>query len=196
MLPVGAGEQRATGCLKMWRNEIMAEKYRSVNGAWPEGTNDGRSLKPTPQEALAGARRLYRIAMGRPFRGKMTLTSGRNRTWIRRGVFKVNPDEDGTRFHQEPDGERRKGGGWHEIVHAISHYAARKLYDEAHGPRHAFIERELIKAVCNKGWLDGKLKRPETIKPKPDLKAIKHQRVQERLAVWERKKKRAETALK
>lgn len=167
----------------------MAERYQSVNGAWPDGTREGRDLKPTPKEALSGARRLYRIAFGRPFRGRMKLTSGRRYTYIRNGVFYVNPDQ--ATFDE-------LGGGWHEIVHGISHFASARLYPKAggHGPQHAFIERELIKAVTTKGWLEGKLKRPDKPKAEVDTKAVRRQRVLERMDAWERKRKRAETALR
>ena len=157
-------------------------KYQSVNSAWPEGTNEGRSLKPTPQEALSAAKRLYRIAMKKPFRGEMKLTSGRRYTWIRNGVFYVNPDY--------------RGGGWHEIVHLISHYACHRLFPNAkgHGVQHAFLERELIAEVIKRGWLDGKLKRPE--KAKADPIGAKAARIESRLKAWTAKQKRAATAIK
>lgn len=162
----------------------MAQKYQSVNGAWPEGTHDGRDLKPTPQEALAGAKRLYRKAFGRPFKGKLKLTSGRRYTWIRSGVLYVNPDY--------------RGGGWHEIVHAISHYAARRLHPRAkpHGPQHAWIERELITYVVKSGWLEGRLKRPEKPPKVVDVRLVRYQRTLAKIKAWERKAKRAETALR
>lgn len=158
--------------------------YESVNGAWPAGTNDGRDLKPTPQEAIAGFRRLYRIAFGRPYRGKIILASGNRRTWYGgpgRSV-RVNPDE--------------RGGGWHEIVHSVSHMASRYHYRENHGYRHAFIERELIKAVVERGWLDGKLKREPKIKPPVDRKAAALAITLTAIKRWEAKKRRAETALR
>jgi hypothetical protein len=157
--------------------------YESVNGAWPEGTNDGRDIVPTPQEALAGARRLYRKAFGRPFKGKMKLTSGRRYTYIRCGIFYVNPNQNGD-------------GGWHEIVHGISHYATARLHPRApgHGAQHAWIERELISYVVQSGWLDGKLRRPE--KAKPDPISQRHERVLAGIRRWEQKKRRAENALK
>jgi hypothetical protein len=181
---------RAAGLFETVNQEKlnMTERYQSVNGAWPEGTNDGRDIKPTPQEALAGAKRLYRIAMGRPFRGKIQLTSGRRYTYIRRGVFYVNPDQR----------TWKGGGGWHEIVHGISHYASARLYPNAsgHGHQHAFTEKQLIECVVNKGWLDGKLKRPDKPKAKLDVKAVRYQRVLKRMERWEAKRKRAEQALK
>ena len=158
-------------------------KYQSVNGRWPEGTNDGRDLKPTPQEAVAGAKRLYRIAMGRPWKGPVKLTSGNRYTYPRSGVLYVNPDW--------------RNGGWHEIVHLISHYAAYRLHKEAHGPRHAFIERELITAVVSKGWLEGKLvRKARPPKAKPDAADARLQRLRERLVGWQRRHKRAATAIR
>lgn len=70
---------------------MTAKQYISVNGKWPEGTNDGRTLIPTDQEALSAAKRLYRRAMGKPFTGKFELTTGNRYTWIRNHVFLCQP---------------------------------------------------------------------------------------------------------
>lgn len=155
--------------------------YQGVNRSWPEGTNDGRDLKPTPQEALSAAKRLYRFALKKPFKGKMKLTSGNRYTWIRSGVFYVNPDLNGT-------------GGWHELVHLISHQMAQRIYPNApsHGDRHAFVEREMINYVVSSGWLDGKLKSKVRPKAAPDPIAP----IDIKIKRWETKRKRAETALK
>jgi hypothetical protein len=159
-------------------------KYESVNGAWPAGTRDGRDLKPTPQEAIAGFRRLFRKAFGRPYRGKLILTSGSRRTWYgsKPRTIRVNPDE--------------RGGGWHEIVHSVSHMASRELYREGHGPRHAFIERELIKLVVDGGWLEGKLRRDP--KPAAEINPVQTRRnaTLASIARWTTKAKRADTALR
>jgi hypothetical protein len=175
-------------------------KYSSVNGQWPEGTRDGRDLKPTPKEALAAAKRLYRVGFKRHFRGKMKLTSGNRRTWIRSGVFYVNPDLGaGTIDYRSRGGviiDRGSGGGWHELVHDISHYVTRRLYGDAHGFRHAFIEKEMIKAVVEGGWLEGKLIRPTKPKPPVDEKALKLQRTLASIKRWRAKEKRAQTALR
>lgn len=157
-------------------------KYDSVNGQWPEGTDCGRGIKPSPQEAMAGAKRLYRVAMKRPFRGKVKLTSGRRDTRIRRHVLYVNPDW--------------RGGGWHEIVHSISHHASYHHFRENHGPRHAFIERELTRYVVEHGWLEGKLKREPKAKPDLDIRALRRDRIIARIKKWEARRKRADTALK
>jgi hypothetical protein len=160
-------------------------KYHSVNSRWPAGTNDGMDLKPEPEEAMRAARRLYRFVFKRPFRGKMKLTSGNRRTYIRQGVFYVNPD-----CHC---------GGWHEIVHDISHYASVRLFPNApgHGHQHAFIERELVKYVVENGFLDGKLKRPARAAPTPsDRRQARVDRLDERIARWDSKLRRAQNALR
>lgn len=159
-------------------------KYENVNGKWPVGTNEGRDLIPTNQEAITGAKRLWRKAFGKAFKGKVQITSGRRYTWVRNHVLYVNPNQ-----------KTWKGnGGWHEIVHGISHIASQRLWKENHGPRHAFIERELIEYVVNNGFLDGKLKRE--IKAKPDKREIRYSNVVTRIARWETKLKRAQTALR
>jgi len=164
-------------------------KYDSVNSQWPEGTNEGRDLKPTPQEAMAAARRLYRLGFGKPFKGKIVLTSGNRATWIRGNVLYVNPDQ--------RQWWCSTGGGWHEIVHGMSHYVAARLHGSAHDHRHAWIERTMIEHVVKSGWLDGKLRRPE--KPKPtadDKRRAKLDGIERRLASWRTKRKRAETAIR
>lgn len=158
-------------------------KYHAVNSQWQAGTNEGRTVKPTPKEAMAGAKRLYRVAMGKPWRGRVEITSGRRHTSIRSGVLYVNPDQ-------------TWDGGWHGIVHSISHHASWRLYRENHGPRHAFIEKELIAYAVRSGFLDGKLRRPVKEKPAADPKAARHASVLARIEAWERKMKRAETALR
>jgi hypothetical protein len=74
------------------KGKMMVEKYHGVNSQWPEGSNQGRNLKPTPQEAMAGARRLYRLVFKKPFKGEIKLTSGRRYTFIRRGVMYRTPE--------------------------------------------------------------------------------------------------------
>ncbi len=161
-------------------------RYGTVNGAWPDGTNEGRNVKPTPQEALSGFRRLYRVAFGRPYRGRLVLTSGNRATWYgsQSRTIRVNPDED--------------GGGWHEIVHSVSHMASRALYKENHGPRHAWIERQLIHHAVSSGWLDGKLKRPEkppAVTDRATLIRRKLESIAAKSKRWQTKAKRAKTAL-
>lgn len=142
---------------------MKTPKYVSVNNQWPEGTREGRDLKPTSQEAMTAARRLYRFAMKKPFAGKVVLTSGNRYTWIRRGVLYVNPDLGGGDPVCFVDGvPQPRGGGWHELVHLMSHLCANRLFPHAkgHGHQHESLERDMIAHVVESGWLEGKLKRP------------------------------------
>lgn len=157
--------------------------YEQVNSMWPANTNDGRDLKPTPQEALSAARRLYRFAFKKAWRGPIKLTSGNRYSYIHRGTLYVNPDWRGR-------------GGWHELVHLLSHSFSQRLNPSAggHGYQHAFLEREMIAHVVGSGWLEGKLRRPD---PKPvDRRAERRASLEARIASWERKQRRAENALR
>lgn len=157
------------------------EKYHAVNEQWPEGTNHGCDLKPTPQEAMSAAKRLYRFALKKPFRGKIKLTSGRRYTWIRNHVLYVNPD--------------CRGKGWHELVHDLSHYCSWRLYPNAkgHGHQHMFLEKDMIAYVVKSGWLDGKLRpKPSKAKAKPDASA----KLDAAAKRWTTKLRRATTALR
>jgi hypothetical protein len=150
------------------------QRYVKVNGSWPT------TLPPmTGQEAKSAAKRLYRLAMGRPFKGPIRVASGNRHTWLRYGEMIVNPDQ-----------------GWDRFVHDLSHYFFRRLHPalRPHDWRHAHLERQLIETVVSKGWLKGKLRREP--KPKPDIRLVRHQRVLVRIKAWERKLKRAQTALR
>lgn len=155
--------------------------YERVNGAWPEGTRDGRELKLTPQEAISAVRRLWYFGTKHRWRGKIIATSGNRRGGWRRGVWYINPD--------------RWGGGWHEVVHHVSHMCAYRVHPnlKAHSTQHAFLEKRMIEYVVRSGWLEGKLKREA---PEKSRKPSKHDRVVASIKRWEAKRKRAETALK
>jgi hypothetical protein len=156
-------------------------KYASVNGAWPA------DLPPiSDQEAMIAARRLYRMAFKRTFRGQVKITSGRRYNYIRNGVMYVNPG--GHHF-----------GGWRDLVHDLSHYAHRRLHPNhlPHSHSHAWIEREMIEHVVKSGWLEGKLKRVAK-KPPPtadERTAARLVNLDDRIRRWETKRRRAETAL-
>lgn len=159
--------------------------YESVNSLWPAGTREGRDLKPTPEEACAAVRKLWRFATRKGCPYRVAATSGRRRGGIHGGVLYVNPDR----------------GGWHEVVHMVSHYVAWRLHpgSKAHDRkgRHAFIEREMVRHVVESGWLDGKLKRPERpAKPKPDARELRYRRTLAGIKRWEAKARRAKNALR
>lgn len=165
--------------------------YGEVNGLWPEGPLP----VPSGAEAIAGARLLIRE--GFRFHGKdkrwimqkrqFKLTSGnRRRTWPRNGVWYVNPDE-----------KYDHGGGWRAIIHNISHYVHWRVMPHMGGHEfHSMTEAHLIRFALERGFLEGRLKRPEKEKPPRDRKAERHAAAVLRLKRWETKAKRADTAIK
>jgi hypothetical protein len=152
----------------------VKRRYDTVNATWP---TDLPTL--TPREAITAAKRLYRFGMKRPFRGKVKLTSGNRYTWPRGGVLYVNPDR-----------------GWPHLVHMISHLVHRRTHADKrpHDFRHEFLEGEMVRHVVKSGWLTGKLRRPE--KAKPQVRQVRYDRILARLSSWERKAKRAATAIR
>jgi hypothetical protein len=166
------------------------QKYDSVNGAWPEGSNDGRDLKPTPQEAVAAAKRLYRLVMGKPFTKPVKATSGNRRTGTRSGTLYVNPNLGVPHWPQ----------GWHGLVHDLSHHCHDRLHPR-HKPHdgrgtHAWIERQMIQHVVRSGWLEGKLKREPKPKLERPIQDIRRARVLASIKRWQGKLKRAQSALR
>jgi hypothetical protein len=144
---------------------------------------------PSDKEAIAGAKRLYRRAMGRPFRGKVVATSGNRYTWIRRGVMHVNPNR---RWgHPQP--------GWPDIVHLLAHYchSRRRPNDRPHSRHELDLEGDLTRYVVKHGFHEGKLLRPvKPAKPKPDRQTVAYQRSVAALKRWNTKMKRAQTGVR
>lgn len=151
-------------------------RTRRDPGLWDKMVNDrfgGEQPVLSGEESIAAAKKLYRHAMGKSWRGKWALTSGRRHTWPRYGTFYVNPNRD-----------RWGDSGLRDIIHAISHYAHRQLhpYDKPHSIRQARLEGKLAKfAVDRNCWQDGKLKpkpAPEPVaKVKPDKVQARYQRL-------------------
>lgn len=168
------------------------EWYARVNASWPE-----QVPALTADEAVAAAKKLYRFAHGRSWKGKVVVTSGRNHT--RMGYA-------GRRRHQF-DGTARPYAiivnprdGWHELVHHLSHWWG----PHGHNAKHARYEMRMIKEVVRRGWLEGALKREPEPEPAPIpaeeakalARAMKVERTDAAIERWERKKRRAENALK
>ncbi len=156
--------------------------YERVNASWPQG-----QLPPlTAAEAITAAKRLYRFVKREPWRGPVRVTSGNRGSgfgWephpqkpgYSRRVLVVNPEQT-----------------WRAFVHYLSH----DFHRGAHGREHAIVERRMIKEVVRRGWLEGKLKRPEKPKVKVDLPALRYKRVLAHIARWEKIEKKARTRLR
>jgi len=148
---------------------------------------DGQSPILSPEASVKAAKRLYRKAMGDPWRGPVKVTSGNRQTWVRRGTLIVNPDQ-----HNRPN------RGLREIIHAISHYAHARLHpnDAPHSRRQAQLEGRLATHAVKSGWLDeGALEpKPRGAKepgPKPDIVGQRYQRIANREAKWAAKLEQA-----
>lgn len=165
---------------------VSAEEWnRLVNSKWPDDLPI-----PTDQEAITGAKRLYRRAMGRPFRGKVVATSGNRYTWVRRGVMSVNPNR---RRAWRPK------AGWPDIVHLLAHYCHARLHpnDRPHSHKELDLESDLTRYALAQGFHLGRLRsKPRPAKPTPDRKTAGLQAAQAGLKRWETKAKRADTAIK
>jgi hypothetical protein len=159
-----------------------AEWNRLVNNKWPDVVP-----KPSAQEAILGARMLYRKFLGKKAPLKVIVTSGNRYTWVRYGTLYVNPDHG--------------WNGFRGIIHLLAHYAHRRVHP---GKRpHHYTELELEKEMTNfaieKGFHLGKLKRELKPKVQPTkLEKAQAKAAKARLAIkeWEAKRKRADAALR
>lgn len=142
----------------------------------------------TADEAVAAARRLYRFALGRTFTGKVIVTTG-NRRAFRLGwegntrAIYVNPTQ-----------------GWRDFVHGASHWLDFEANGRSrHDTHHARFEAKLVREVIRRGWLDGKLRdtarAPKAAPTLDDKRRAKLARIEAAVDRWERKAKRAKTAL-
>ncbi|MBO0736287.1 MAG: hypothetical protein J2P48_06925 [Alphaproteobacteria bacterium] len=153
------------------------DHYKLVNSLWPKGLP-----KLEGPEAVSAAKRLWRVATGKAWKGTWAIGRGNHRTYPRGSRFLVNP-------HQ----------GWHDMVHDLSHAAHMRVNrrGKPHDGDHARLEAKLIRYVVDHGWLDGKLKpKPKAVPSLEDKTRARLQRVAQLIKGWETKAKRANTALK
>ena len=118
----------------------MIDHYTIVQEAW--GDKLKLADQPIPKEkAVEVALSIYQYMFGKPWKGKVKLTSGRRYTYIRNGVFAVNPNMQET-----------YSSGWRSMVHDLSHYGHHFINPEnnGHGRVHAEFEAEIAKWVVRK----------------------------------------------
>lgn len=142
--------------------------YNPVNTAWPE------DVPPlTRIEATRAMKRLCRHFGFRPRR-------------VRRCWVALTPP-----YHT-------LDRGWRRLVHDLSHSWFRQTYPRKrpHDALHARYEAEMVAYVLGAGWLEGRLKPKPREKPARDVVAERAARIEARIAAWETKRKRAETALR
>ena len=161
-----------------------SEWNRLVNRQWGSLEN----LVPTKQEAITGAKRLYRHIMGRPFHGDVKITSGNRYTWVRGNVMSVNPDK--------PHGH--VSGGWPSIIHLLAHWCHHRKNPNArpHDNRELTIERHMTEYAIANGFHLGKLKSKTKEKAPVDVVQERYLTMLKRKRAWQTKVKRANNALK
>lgn len=159
-----------------------ATLYDQINSSWPRDLD-----APSDQEAVTGAKRLWKFATGQTWRGPVKITSGGRYTWIRGGVLHVNP---------RGRGNAHIRGGWPDICHDLSHLANYHLGRGGHDEDQSVLERELQQYCLDHGFHLGKLKRKTQEKPARDLVKERYEKILAREANWAKKFKRAQTALK
>jgi hypothetical protein len=161
-------------------------------GLWDRLVNErwgGVQPVLSAEDSIKAAKRLYRFAMGREFKGEVKLTSGRRYTWVRSGVLVVNPDM-----------PQRNCRGLRAMIHDLSHYAHARLHpsDAPHSRRQAQLEGKMVTYAINAGWADGQVRRigpaPQP-KPEPAPKPVVDKVVQKHARMVARRDKyRAELA--
>jgi hypothetical protein len=143
--------------------------YADVNAAWPK-------VMPaiSREEAIRARNRLAKHY-------KMLPT-----LWLRRCWLSSQPT-------------RNLNRGWARMIHDLSHRWHRRRYPNLkdHGGAHADFELEMVKYVCARGWLDGRLRSKPKVKPVKAAPTAEQRIEHVRAAMrrWETKRKRAETAL-
>jgi len=158
---------------------MSQEAYNPVSAVWA-------AVRPVPpitrQEAERAARRIFKHFGHRKHGGPSARTarfSGRaRRCWIA-----TKPDAGLSR-------------GWERLAHDTSHriFRARHPSFRPHDGGHATLEREVAAWIVTQGFLSGSLR---TVRAKQKPTPIDHiASIDDKIARWERKAKRAATALK
>ena len=159
----------------------IARVYRSVDAAW--GTpNPRKDLPPFPDGmARRVLKALYLHIMEEPFTGMIDVKH-KGRSWVYRTYAIVNTAR-----------------GWWLAVHDLSHDLHKMKHPDLrpHDAKHAYLERAMIGEIVRRGWLD-EAKERSSPKPKAkrNLQAERQANVLACLSTWERKKRRAEAAIK
>lgn len=149
---------------------------RIMRKAW-DGVPAQQMSNVWKRHAASYVRAFWKSQVGRKFLWKIRFGTGNRRSWLRNGVFTVNPDQ-----------------GWHDVNHDMSHFIEQRKGDGGHGDVH--LERERLGAeLIRKRFLE---EGPEPVieKSPVDLIAKRSASIDTRIEKWEKKLKRATAALK
>lgn len=147
---------------------------RVVNSIWePVPREQKRNV--WPNHAMSFVRAIWKMQTGRKFPWRIRIGSGNRDTWLRSGVFTVNPDQ-----------------GWYEINHSMAHFIERRTSGLAHSDKQLRCERDGATLIVRR-FLETE---PPPEKETRDLPAERAVRVEKKIKRWESKAKRAQTALR
>lgn len=151
-----------------------AEYDRIVEAIWEKiPPEQMRNVWPT--HAMSFVRAMWKAETGRKFQWKIRIGTGNRRTWLRGGVFTVNPNQ-----------------GWHDVNHDMGHFIERRMGGGAHTDSQLRRERNGAHLIVRK-FLETK---PPPEKKKSDMVTVRAARVTAGIRRWEAKLRRASTALK
>lgn len=154
-----------------------AKDYVRVMGkAWKEVSHE-QMRNVWENHAKSYVRAFWKQEMGKPFPYKIRIGSGNRNTWLQGRVFTVNPN-----------------AGWSDINHDMSHFIHWRKTGLSHKGGHMSVERDGA-ALIRRRFLESGPK-PEKAKPEVSLVAKRAASVDRRIVGWEKKLKRAKTALK
>jgi len=151
-----------------------AEYDRIVEAIWEKIPSE-QMRNVWPNHAMSFVRAMWKAETGRKFRWKIRIGTGNRRTWLRSGVFTVNPQQ-----------------GWHDINHDMSHFIEYRMGGGAHTDRQLRHERNGAHLIVRK-FLETE---PPPQKEKPNRVTVRAARVDAGIKRWEAKLRRASTALK
>ena len=166
-------------------DRLVNDKWKALDGLKP----------PSAQEAITGAKRLYRHIMGRPFEGETIKTvTGNRRTWIT-GLGRPRSRQ---RMVINCSRSHDSGAGWQEIVHGLSHacHFTKNPGDRPHDSQQLRIEAGMTDYAISHGFHLGKLKTKAKAKVPVDRVQQRYEAMLKRRVTWESKHKRAANALK
>ena len=148
---------------------------RVVNSIWAEIPKE-QKWNVHPNLAMNYVRAMWKAETGRKFPWKLRIGSGNRHTWLRSGVFTVNPEQ-----------------GWYEINHFMAHFIERRITGAAHSNSQLRRERNGAHLIVRRFLRDEPYVEP---KKERDMVTVRAARVDAGIKRWESKLKRAATALK
>ena len=149
---------------------------RIMHKAWQDVPNE-QLFNVWESHAASYCKAMWKKATGRKLTAKIRFGTGNRYTWIRGRVLTINPSS-----------------GWKEINHDFTHCIERRTTGDSHSDKHLERERQGAEMIRSRFLTED----PQPEKPKPTTQELQRKRaasVETRIVTWERKAKRAQTAL-